>query len=111
MLREINDETTERTSIKASQKLTGIFENELNRKQTMIFAIKNSINSFWLLPRIRLTIPPWTTRKSDKIYETKVFRHWTTGSSVFPNRKAMNEESPMNVPNSLPGETKSPGRA
>lgn len=33
MLREINDETTERTSIKNSQKLTGIFENELNRKQ------------------------------------------------------------------------------
>lgn len=41
-----------------TQKLTGIFENELNRKQNLIIATKNSINSFWLLSRTRLTISP-----------------------------------------------------
>lgn len=33
MLREINDEVTEKTSIKNSQKLTGIFEKELSRRE------------------------------------------------------------------------------
>lgn len=45
------------------------------------FALKGEI-------AIGLALPPSTTRKSDKIYETTVLRHWT----MIPEKKKTNKE-------------------
>lgn len=42
---------------------------------------KNSASSYDRVTGIRLSFPPKTTRKPENIYETTVFRNWTTGSA------------------------------
>ena len=55
---------------------------------------KNSASSYDRVTGIRLSFPPKTTRKPENIYETTVFRNWTTGSAgqwSFREEKQWNE--------------------
>lgn len=68
------------------------------------------MDSFWLfLPQTRLTIPPETTRKIRQSICNKSIQILHGGRSVFPERRAVNEEGPTNV-SALPGK-RCPGRA